>query len=246
MTMGRGCTKALATFFVFILLGSVALGGLKYVEAIDLDISEFYFYNNTTKQFVLSNSSGGSEVPIDVGNIAILGGGWDYTFVGKIVVTASDLTLDMSSNGTAMGIFSNGSSAGTATMTIIATTLTDKTSGIDIISPTTHPGGVVLLTASMNSEDDEWYVWETGKYTDAFVGDTHYEITGGELKDGSWLRMSDFRAVWALGACGPANITAFNKNLYSSLPSLEIIPDVPEPATVLLLAAGGLAVLRRK
>ncbi|HOQ05964.1 MAG TPA: PEP-CTERM sorting domain-containing protein [Anaerohalosphaeraceae bacterium] len=245
MTMGRGYSKIVASFLAFLLLAGVSSGGFKYVDAIDLDISEFSFYNNTAKQFVLSTLLGGSEVPIDVGNISVFGGGWDYTFVGRMVVTASDLAADLSSGGRAMAVFSNGSSAGPATMTIIATTLTDKISGIDIISPTTHPGGVVLLTARMNSEDDEWYVWETGKYTDAFIGDTHYEITGGELKDGSLLRLSDFRATWALGQCGPANITGFNQNLNSYLPSLEIMPDVPEPATILLFGAGVFAFKRR-
>lgn len=246
MTMGRAGARWGWVVVIGILISSGAMGGLKFVDAIDLDIGEFSFFNNTTKQFVLSTALGGSEVPIDVGNISILGGGWDYTFVGKIVVTASDLVMDLSSSGTAMAIFSNGSGSGTATMTIIATTLTDKTTGIDVFNPTTHPGGVVLLTATMDPEDDEWYVWETGRYTDAFIGDTHYAITGGELKNGSLLRMSDFRAVWALGDCGPTNITAFNKDLYSSLPSLEMIPDVPEPMTLLLLASGGLLAVRRK
>ncbi len=245
MTMERGSIKVFWGLFVFAFC-AVSFGGLKYVDAIDLNIREFYFYNNTTRQFVLSTPLGDSEVPIDAGHISVLGGGYDYLFVGKIVVTASDLVLDISSGGTAAAIYANGSSVGTATMTIIATTLTDLTTGLDIFNPTTHPDGVVLLTALMNSEDDEWYVWETGRYTDAFVGDTHYQITGGELKEGSLLRMSDFRAVWALGACGPENISSFNRDLYSSLPSLEIIPDVPEPMTMLLVAAGGLLAMRRR
>lgn len=247
MKNGRGCGKGLAALFVCVFFNAAASGGIKYVDAIDLDISEFYFYSHTTQQFVLSTSLGGSEVPIDAGNIHIAGGGWDYSFVGKIIVTASDLSWKNSSGVRAQAVFTNRSSAGPATMTIIATEMTDLTSGTVLFNSSSHPGGVVLLTAEMNDGDNMWLISETGNYTDAFVGDTQYAITGGDLKNGSLLRMLDFRAVWALGQCGPANISMFNQNLYSLLPSLEIIPfGIPEPLSFVLLAGGGLLTLKRK
>ncbi|MEJ5259610.1 MAG: hypothetical protein WHS88_05410 [Anaerohalosphaeraceae bacterium] len=247
MTNGRGVGKGWAVLYLFIAFVAAASGGLKYVDAIDLDLGEFYFYNHSTQQFVLFTSLGGSEVPIDVGNIHIAGGGWDYSFVGKIIVTASDLFWKNTSGAKAQAIFTNGSSLGPATMTIIATELTDMTSGTVLFNSSSHPGGVVLLTAQMNDSDNMWLVSETGNYTDAFVGDTQYAITGGELKNGSLLRMLDFRAVWALGQCGPANISVFNQNLYSLLPSLELIPfGIPEPMSLGLLAVGALLTLKRK
>jgi hypothetical protein len=133
-----------------------------------------------------------------------------------------------------------------ATMTIVASTLTDKQTAEQIVNPTTNPEGVVLLTAVMDDEDGFWLVSETGDYENHFYGYTHYAITGGELKDGSLLRMLDFRAVWDFDACSPTNISRFDQNLYSGMPSLELIPEIPEPATVLLLALGGLLYRRGK
>lgn len=228
------------------ILSSVACAGLKYVDSIDLDVGECYFFDNAAQQFELSTITGGSEVAIDVGNIHIAGGGWDYSFEGSIVVTASDLFYKNSTGQTAEAWFTNGSSMGTATVTIVATTLTDKLTNTQIFNPTTNPGGVVLLTALMNDADGYWQVKEYGDYEDWFYGNTHYAIDSGELVNGSLLRMLDFRAVWDLGSCSPYNISRFNQDIYSGTPSLELIPDgIPEPATLLLLALGG-ALCRRK
>lgn len=226
-------------FFAVLLacIPSIAPAALKYVDSVDLDVGECYFYNNTTQQFVLSTIEGGSEVPVDIGSLHIAGGGWDYSFVGKIIVTGSALVWKNTTGQTAEAWFANSS----ATLTVIATTLTNNLTSEQIFNPTTHPDGVVLLTALMNDADGYWQVKETGNYTDHLYGSTHYQITGGELFDGSLLRMLDFRAIWDLGSCEPVNVSRFDRDLYSGTPSLEMIPDaIPEPATLLLLAAGGL------
>lgn len=228
-------------FISLLCISSIATAGLKYVDSVDLDVGECYFFDNAAQQFELSTITGGSEVTVDIGSLHIDGGGWDYSFVGKIIVTASDLYWKNSSGQVADAWFTNSS----ATMTVIATTLTDNLTSTEIFNPTTNPEGVVLLTALMNDADGYWEVKETGDYTNHFYGDTHYAITGGELTTGSLLRMSDFRAVWDFESCSPANISRFNQDIYSGTPSLELMPDVPEPATFLLLAAGGLLCRKR-
>lgn len=226
--------------FFAILLACITFASpaaLKYVDSVDLDVGECYFYNNAIQQFVLTTPSGSSEVPVDIGSLHIAGGGWDYSFVGKILVTGSDLVWKNSTGQVAEAWFANSS----ATLTVIATTLINNLTSEEIFNPTTNPGGVVLLTALMNDADGYWQVKETGSYTNHLFGDTHYAITGGELYDGSLFRMLDFRAIWDFGLCLPSNITGFNQDLYSGAPSLELIPDaVPEPATLVLIAAGGL------
>jgi len=215
----------------------IAFASLKYVDSVDLDLGECYFFDNAAQQFVLTTPTGSSEVPVDIGSLHIAGGGWDYSFVGKIMITPSNLFWKNSSGNVAEAWFTNSS----ATMTIIASTLVDNLTSEELFNPTTNPGGVVLLTALMNDSDGYWQVKESGSYTDHLFGDTHYAITGGELYNGSLLRMLDFRAIWDLDSCSPANISRFNQNLYSGTPSLELLPDaIPEPATLLLFAAGGL------
>ena len=233
------CKKAVQkTWIILFILSSAAFAGLKYVDVVDLDLGGCYFFDNAAQQFRLFTAAGGSEVTIDIGNLHIAGGGWDYSFTGKIIVTPSDLYAKNSSGQKAHAFFTNSD----ATLTIVASTLTDKQTAEEIVNPTTNPEGVVLLTAVMNDEEGVWLVSETGDYDNHFYGSTHYAITGGELKDGSLLRMLDFRAVWDFDACLPASISRFDQDLYSGMPSLELIAEIPEPATMLMLGLGSMLV----
>ena len=246
MEMRKVVPKGL--FISLFFISSIVSAGLKYVDSVDLDVGECYFFDNETQTFALSNITGGSEVTIDIGSLHIAGGGWDYSFVGKIIVTASDLYWKNSSGQIADAWFTDSS----ATMTVIATTLTDNLTSTEIFNPTTNPGGVVLLTALMNDADGYWEVKETAVENptygdDHFIGNTHYAMTGGELQTGSLLRMLDFRAIWDFDSCSPSNISRFNQDIYSGTPSLEMIPDgIPEPATLLLVALGSLLCGRKK
>ncbi|HQJ68674.1 MAG TPA: PEP-CTERM sorting domain-containing protein [Anaerohalosphaeraceae bacterium] len=233
------CKKAVQkTWIILFIFSSAAFAGLKYVDVVDLDLGGCYFFDNAAQQFRLFTAAGGSEVTIDIGSLHIAGGGWDYSFTGKIIVTPSDLYYKNSSGQRAHAFFTNSD----ATLTIVASTLTDKQTAEEIVNPTTNPEGVVLLTAVMNDEDGFWMVSETGNYDNHFYGYTHYAITGGELKEGSLLRMLDFRAVWDFDACLPTNISRFDQDLYSGMPSLELIAEIPEPATMLMLGLSSMLV----
>ncbi|HQG06721.1 MAG TPA: PEP-CTERM sorting domain-containing protein [Anaerohalosphaeraceae bacterium] len=233
------CKKAVQkTWIILFIFSSAAFAGLKYVDVVDLDLGGCYFFDNAAQQFRLFTAAGGSEVTIDIGSLHIAGGGWDYSFAGKIIITPSDLYYKNSSGQRASAYFTNSD----ATLTIVASTLTDKQTAEEIVNPTTNPEGVVLLTAVMNDEEGVWLVSETGDYDNHFYGYTHYAITGGELKDGSLLRMLDFRAVWDFDACLPTNISRFDQDLYSGMPSLELIAEIPEPATMLMLGLSSMLV----
>ncbi|HOT73725.1 MAG TPA: PEP-CTERM sorting domain-containing protein [Anaerohalosphaeraceae bacterium] len=233
------CKKAVQkTWIILFIFSSAAFAGLKYVDVVDLDLGGCYFFDNAAQQFRLFTAAGGSEVTIDIGSLHIAGGGWDYSFAGKIIITPSDLYYKNSSGQRASAYFTNSD----ATLTIVASTLTDKQTAEEIVNPTTNPEGVVLLTAVMNDEDGFWMVSETGNYDNHFYGYTHYAITGGELKEGSLLRMLDFRAVWDFDACLPTNISRFDQDLYSGMPSLELIAEIPEPATMLMLGLSSMLV----
>mgnify|MGYP007112927838 CR=1 FL=1 len=131
-----------------LIISSITSAGLKYVDAVDLDLGECYFFDNAAQQFQLFTTAGSSEVTVDVGSLHIAGGGWDYSFAGKIIITPSDLYYKNSSGQRASAYFTNSD----ATLTIVASTLTDKQTAEEIVNPTTNPEGVVLLTAVMNDE----------------------------------------------------------------------------------------------
>jgi hypothetical protein len=79
--------KSLVILFI---ISSAASAGLKYVDAVDLDLGECYFFDNSAQQFRLYTAAGSSEVTVDIGSLHIADGGWDYSFTGRIIITPSD------------------------------------------------------------------------------------------------------------------------------------------------------------
>lgn len=206
-----------------------------YVDAISLDVGDCFYYDNANSRFVLKTPTGGSEIAVELGDIHVFGGGYDYDFTGTISVTPSNETGSGDLGGRPYATFGTG-----ATMTITLDQIREKATDTLL----DFDAGDILLVAeivALPGADvaDNWYLIEAANDPDKFVSvDLAYRMTGGELVDGDVLKMLDFEATWSFPLTIPEN-SAFDADMRSKDPSLLISAVVPEPATLILLLAGG-------
>ena len=205
---------------------------LLYIDAMSLDVSDCFYYDNDTSSFVLSTPIGGSEITIDKGDIHIYGGGYDYDFVGTISVTPSATTGTGVYLGDPYADFTTG-----ATMTVTATELKVKSTGVVVLED------VVLWEAAISS--DWWYLTGTSTPNKNISVLLTYDVTGGAFFNGPDFRLPDFSGVWSFPDTTPTG-SAFDSDLRCSNPSLLINAAVPEPATLMLLLAGGCMMAGKK
>ena len=93
---------------------------------------------------------------------------------------------------------------------------------------------------------NNWYLIEASNDPDKFVSfDLAYRVTGGELMDGDVLKMLDFEATWSFPLTTPEN-SEFAGDMRSENPSMLISAVVPEPATLMLMLAGGFLIRKKK
>ncbi len=242
--MKRNRVLLIALFLCAFLIVSQASHALLYVDIMSLDVgTAVYYHADTTPYFGLANSSGGPDVTVDIGNLHVFGGGYDYDFInGSITVGPSNQTASGVNGTLPYAIFETG-----ATLTVTANAIKEKSSGTIVLGDGVND--FVLLEAQIvavpgSPVGDAWYLMEAADDPGKYVSfDLAYQITGGELFDGDEFRMFDFDADWSFVQTGG---NPFTEDLTCDTPRLYVSSEVPEPATLMLLLAGGFMIRKKK
>ena len=212
-------------FFVLVLavlFSSHSLEGL-LVDHVSITSQNYGFFDPTGQGFYHIPT-----VPVITADVSV--GSWDYSFSGTVSLTQCFLQNDNSSGGVASGDF-----AGGATLSISGDLWAKSDPGTLLVDDG------LILEALMQSED--WVLHEASYL--GIDGSTLFSPTGGHLTGGT-LTLGDFSADFSYQFVSPS--PDFFDQTYSGLVSTIQITSIPEPATMILLAMGGLFVrtARRK
>ncbi len=183
--------------------------------------------------------------------IGIFGGGLaDYEFLGSVEITASELLADNSvnpgqtGNGDAIGVFDGGNN-------------------IEILikaKAVTHLGNIayfdlnneiLLLRAVMDQATFQAFENPNIENSNQALAQAFFEPVEGAFFDGALfdVKIGDFRADFTFNNNTTPVLTDFSTSDYISntgilASQLKIVANIPEPATILLLGTGSLALAR--
>jgi hypothetical protein len=229
---------AAGMFLVSIVLSNCAYAVL--IDDIQGTLLQTQWYSGSTDTFQ-TKAIGGYPADIDILEFSTVNSsGTEYVmFGGSFSITPSALISDQTAtnDGRAKGTFASG-----ATLTISGDLFRNDFSGVvasgDLI--------VAQITNSWQLEEMDPY------YPDNTVrGHAYFNITGGALFNGTsnldGLVLDDFSLNFTFELCTPA-VTDFattSATYECGTPKVQFGP-VPEPATVMLLGLGTLAIFRKK
>jgi hypothetical protein len=235
--------RVIVALFLVTFLLSAQASAVVHVKDIQLGLNMSTWYDGSAFQLVDSGSS--SSVVGILPNMGVVNT-WEATFYSYRIV---DATFTMSANtlisdnnpggaGGADGTFTGGS------VLAIEGSIVEVDGVGNPIGPASFTG--TLLSAQMDA--DTWDLEEDALMINSVRGDQNFTVTGGELATGaiSGLKMLDFNGVFTMDL-NLTTISDFGPNMYmSALPQIQFVAPVPEPATMLLLLAGGILVRSRK
>jgi hypothetical protein len=239
--------RVVAVLFVVAFLFSAQASAVVHVKDIQLGLNMSTWYDGFTPSpaFQLVDTGSNSSVVGILPNMGVVNT-WEATFYSYRIV---DATFTMSANtlisdnnpggaGGADGTFTGGS------VLAIEGSIVEVDGVGNPIGPASFTG--TLLSAQMDA--DTWDLEEDALLINSVRGDQGFTVTGGELATGaiSGLKMLDFNGVFTMDL-NLTTISDFGPNMYmSALPQIQFVAPVPEPATMLLLLAGGILVRSRK
>ena len=239
--MGR-CSKNAGLVFLavyFLVICTHASGAIISVQDVSMSFPVAYFYEGGSPgYFHLTNTS------TVVGNLQSFGSPvYDYAFDASVTVTHSNLK-----ENTGTGVWAEGSFYGGATLTI-----TGDLWAVDDESTLLVDNGTILEAVMVLDATETWVLSEIGGNPGDLDASVDFNPSGAsglnagiDLLNGDELVIGDFRADFGFPGVMPMDPSSFGMIDYFAISSTLQMTAVPEPATLVLLAIGGLSVVRRK
>jgi len=225
---------------VIVLGGVVATHGASIpVQDITISFGMVPFYQGGIPgYFQVPNSSS------VIANLQTLGAsGFDYGISANVTVTPCYLESNAGSGSLALGNFYGG-----ATMTITGNLWNVADPGTLIVS-----NGVILQATMVPTSAQTWVLSEDAGLPGNLDASVYFTPSGSEglssgieLANGDKLVIGGFRADFGFPNIMPFDPSSFGTTGYMAIGSTLQMTAIPEPATLLLLAIGGLSVMRIK